>query len=307
VFGSPNLQHQSVLVQEFAIGPEFAVDTISKNGTMKIAAIWKYDKRPAHDNNHNNDNDDAAVPSSTLVYYATRLYSCDDNESGGDIGQILYDYLKDCLAALDIQWGITHSEVILTTSTNITTTTTTTSTGDDYRHYAPRLVEVNCRQHNMNFLPLTMGSIGYNIFDMLLAAYLGDDEQKQTTSSTTTVASEEDEEVEKLNWDSLPDIPMMMTTTTTRMNAAMIHLVNTKRGILRRVNEAALYEIQGMDSVWDLEVYHHFLEPGRMILPTVDIKTDAGWVQLLHPHRGTLERDYQRIIEELMPELFEVW
>jgi hypothetical protein len=53
-------------------------------------------------------------------------------------------------------------------------------------------------------------------------------------------------------------------------------------------------------------VYHHFLELGGEILPTVDIKTDAGWVQLLHPNKDILERDYQRIVEELMPILFEV-
>jgi hypothetical protein len=83
-------------------------------------------------------------------------------------------------------------------------------------------------------------------------------------------------------------------------------LVNSKKGILSHVNEAALYEIQGMDSVFDLEVYSQFLEPGREIVPTVDIKTDAGWVQLLHPNKDIFERDYHRIIEELMPVLFDV-
>jgi hypothetical protein len=262
VFGSPGKKHESVLLQEFAVGPEFAVDTVSKNGHMKIAAIWKYDKRPAN--------------GAPFVYYATRLYSteADDDDNPQNVGRILYDYLNDCLTALDIEWGITHSEVILTTDAN--------------GELAPRLVEVNCRQHNMHFLPLVMGGIGYNLFDMLLAAYLGGDAIREV-----------DDKEEKLDWDLLPDIP------TTRRNAAMIHLVNTQSGTLAQINEPALYEIQGMGSVWDLEVYRHFLEAGEEIRPTVDIKTDAGWVQLLHPDKETFEQDYQRIVE-LMPTLFEV-
>ena len=91
------------------------------------------------------------------------------------------------------------------------------------------------------------------------------------------------------------------------MNAAMVHLVNDKKGVLKRLNEQALYEIQGMDSVLDLEVYPDFLKPGVSIIePTVDIKTDAGWIQMLNPDREIFERDYRRIIE-LMPTLFEVW
>ncbi|KAL3917844.1 MAG: hypothetical protein SGILL_004520 [Bacillariaceae sp.] len=271
LFASQGKQHDSVLVQEFAVGQEFAIDTVSKNGKMKIAAIWQYDKRPAN--------------GAPFVYYATKLlYSAGDDcndDSSEMIGSIIYDYLDDCFKALDIQWGITHTEVILTNST---------ADGS----LSPRLIEVNCRQHNMNFLPLTMGGIGYNVLDMLLAAYLGNDNDDETA-----VGDADDHEHEKLDWDLLPDIP------ATRMNAAMIHLVNAKKGILTAINEAALYEIQGMESVYDLEVYGHFLEAGQPINPTIDIKTDAGWVQLIHPDPEVFERDYRRIVE-LMPTLFEV-
>ena len=103
----------------------------------------------------------------------------------------------------------------------------------------------------------------------------------------------------RLEWDLIPDIP------TTRMNAAMVHLVNSKDGTLIRVNDEALYEIEAMASVVDLEVYSEFLEVGRQIHPTVDIKSDAGWIQLVHPDPEVFETDFQRIIE-LMPTLFEV-
>jgi hypothetical protein len=139
-----------------------------------------------------------------------------------------------------------------------------------------------------------MNGIGYNCFDMLLAAYFNHENGALTVNDGDYYSSDE-----KLNWNLLPDIPKP------RMNAAMVHIVNDKNGILKSVNEAALYEIQAMESVWDLEVYQQFLEIGQKISPTIDIKTDAGWVQMVHPDREIFERDYQRIIE-LMPSLFEV-
>lgn len=264
IFGSPGQRHEAVLVQEFAPGQEFAIDTVSRDGKLKIVAIWKYDKRPAN--------------GAPFVYYATQLYDDSNDYSGQDpICPVLYDYLNNCLDALGVRWGITHSEVIVTPD-------------------GPRLVEVNCRQHNMDFLPLTMGGIGYNMYDVLLAAYFGPTgNDDATTTEDMLVHSDKD----RLEWDLIPDIP------TTRMNAAMVHLVNSKSGILKSVNDEALYEIQAMASVVDLEVYNRFLEVGTQIFPTIDIKSDAGWIQLVHPDSEIFEADYQRIIE-LMPTLFEV-
>jgi hypothetical protein len=64
-------------------------------------------------------------------------------------------------------------------------------------------------------------------------------------------------------------------------------------------------KIEAMVSVVDLEVYSEFLEAGRQIDRTVDIKSNAGWNQLVHPNPEVFETDFQRIIE-LMPTLFEV-
>ena len=129
---------------------------------------------------------------------------------------------------------------------------------------------------------------------MLLAAYFGRN-GNDVAAENVPINSDESH----LKWDLIPDIP------TTRMNAAMVHLVNSKDGTLRRVNDKALYEIEAMASVVDLEVYSEFLEVGRQIHPTVDIKSDAGWIQLVHPDPEVFETDFQRIIE-LMPTLFEV-
>jgi len=161
------------------------------------------------------------------------------------------------------------------------------------------LVEVNCRQHNMDFVPLTDNAIGYNLYDMLLAAYFGDDDDDNDCCSSFIDEAEINKDA-RVDWDLLPDYPSL------RMNAAMVHLVNDKRGFLMRLNEAALYEIQAMESVMDLEVFPDFLEAGVSVLePTVDIKSDAGWIQMLHPEKEVFQRDYDRIIE-LMPAIFEV-
>jgi len=293
VLGSPTEKHKSVLVQEYAVGQEYAVDTVSKDGKLKIAAVWKYDKRPqpptidqetleenrmaATDEILSSHDEIKQVHQSTRqVYYATKLYDDEEinDEDNVPLLPMIYKYLDDCLNSLGIRWGITHSELIITSE-------------------GPRLVEVNCRQHNMDFVPLTDNGIGYNLYDMLLAAYYGNNDDDFDIEPNLNIDA-------RVNWDLLPDYP------STRMNAAMVHLVNDKKGVLKRLNENALYEIQSMDSVLDLEVYPDFLEPGiSMIEPTIDIKSDAGWIQMLHPDPEIFQRDYQRIME-LMPTLFEI-
>jgi len=109
----------------------------------------------------------------------------------------------------------------------------------------------------MNFLHLTMGGIGYNSYDVLLAAYFGRN-GNDVAAENVPINSDKS----RLEWDLIPDIP------TTWMNAAMVHLVNSKDGTLRRVNDEALYEIEAMASVVDLEVYSEFLEVGRQIHPS---------------------------------------
>ena len=243
VFGSPRNTHDAVLVQEFAFGTEYALDTVSKDGQHKVAALWRYDKRPAN--------------GASFVYHATELIEANESE----IGTILCEYAMKALDVLGLKWGTTHTEVILTCD-------------------GPRLVEVNCRQHNMDFTPLTMACMGYNSLDMLLSSYIGDGHVGHD-----------------ITWDDYPTLPSI------RAHAAMVHLVNHATGKLVSVNGVALNEIQCLDSVLDMEVYPAFLEIGGMISPTVDIRSDAGWVQLVNDDAEVFHEDYQRILE-LMPTLF---
>ena len=64
-----------------------------------------------------------------------------------------------------MKWGLSHVEVILDSNHE-------EEGGEGVG--GPILVEVNCRQHNTDFVPLTSMSIGYNALNMLLAAYLRD-------------------------------------------------------------------------------------------------------------------------------------
>lgn len=252
VFGAASERHQAVLVQEFAAGTEYAVDVISKNGEHKVAALWRYDKRAAN--------------GAPFCYYATELVDA----TRSAVGSMVCDYAKECLTAVGIKWGISHNEIIVTPD-------------------GPRLVEVNCRQHNMDFAPITMACIGYNAFDMLLAAYLGGQPVHAYPPSG---------ESQRLDWDSLPDVPSL------RAHGAMVHLVNSVNGTLTEVKVQHLNEIQNMESVLEIEVYPDFLDVGGTIFPTVDIRSDAGWVQLINDDPSVFQRDYNRIVE-LMPHLFQ--
>lgn len=140
----------------------------------------------------------------------------------------------------------------------------------------------------MDFAPLTMACIGYNSLDMLLAAFLGGNEEDSYPPGTEDM---------RLDWDSLPDL------ATTRAYGAVVHLVNFQDGILLSVNEEAIAEIEEMESVFAMEIYPSFLEVGSPIIPTIDIRTDAGWVQIINDDREAFQRDYERIVE-LMPQLF---
>ena len=137
MFGTMHGKHQSVLVQEFAAGTEYAVDIVSKAGEHKVAALWRYDKRPAN--------------SAPFVYHAAEIIDADT-----EVGRAVCEYAMEALDALNVHWGMSHNEVIV----------------DDKG--SPRLVEVNCRHHNTDFAPLTTACMGYNALDMVLAAYLGD-------------------------------------------------------------------------------------------------------------------------------------
>jgi len=260
VFGSPtSSKHERVLLQEFASGVEYAVDVVCKDGERKVAALWRYDKRSAN--------------GAPFVYFGTELVSAAENEK--EVERAVCEYVFKALEALSVRWGISHVEVI----------------ADEVDgRIRVRLVEVNCRQHNTDFSPLTNACIGYGALDMVLAAHLGGDEHYNYPP---------DMERFRLNWDSVPTMPSI------RAKGAILHFVSYVEGKISRIRHDVLEEIEGLDSVMDMHIYPQFLEEGNEISKTVDIRSDTGWAHLMNDDEIEFRRDYDRIVE-LMKDMFVV-
>jgi ATP-grasp domain len=263
IFGSLNqTNHQSVLVQEYINGIEYAIDVVSKNGTHKIAAIWKYDKRP--NNSAKYDKRPNNTANASFCYYQTKLV---DSSTDPEHVQALCQAVIPTLDVLGVRWGISHSEFIMRSTDNI-----------------PVLIEVNCRQHNMDFCPIVMACIGYNALDMTLDALL--------------LSSTDEDNVDEVDYETrYPDEPIL------RAHGCMVHLVNYNKGILKNVHH--IQDIMDLESVLDMEIYESFQILGQGIEPTCDIRTDAGWVQLINPDEHRLQQDYATIVN-FMPTMFEV-
>lgn len=254
VFGSPTAaKHEQVLVQEFAQGVEYAVDVVCRDGDRKVAALWRYDKR--------------AVNGAPFVYFGTELISADREGVETDV----CSYVFLALEALGIRWGLSHVEVIAETS-------------QETGKIRIRLVEVNCRQHNTDFVPLTNACVGYNALDLTLAAYL--DAESSTRHSQALV------------WDSIPALP------STNACAAIVHFVSHVEGNISRIRFDVLDEINDLPSVMDVHIYPQFMEVGNPIQKTIDIRTDTGWAHLLNNDDEEFRRDYARLVE-LMEFMFE--
>jgi len=89
--------NETVVVQEQAIGTEFAVGTVSANGKHYLAHLIKYNKTSSHDRK-----------TQTVYDYVEFVpYSA---ESHGE----LFAYTQKALDALGICWGAAHNEIMLT-------------------------------------------------------------------------------------------------------------------------------------------------------------------------------------------------
>jgi hypothetical protein len=145
----------------------------------------------------------------------------------------------------------------------------------------------------MDFAPLAMLCVGYNALDMMVEAYLGapDDNEEGEGDGDGGAPSAAWE-------DRYPDVPQL------RAHGCMVHLVCYASGDLAGPPRH-LREMSELPTVVDWEVYDAFCAPGSRVGPTVDITTDAGWVQLAGDDPDEVERDYARIVE-WMPTMFDV-
>ncbi|CAK5018070.1 unnamed protein product [Aphanomyces euteiches] len=141
--GSTNqlgITNSAVLVQEYLVGTEYVVDTVSRHGVHKVVAIWEYEKGPANN--------------APFVYFVVRLM---DPSESPRVSAIV-NYILQVLDALHIAHGPAHAEVKWVVN-------------------EPCLVETGARCHGNNgtFIPTVDQCIGYNQVTATLDSYI--DEQ----------------------------------------------------------------------------------------------------------------------------------
>ena len=126
-----------ILVQELLVGTEYIVNTISRDGMHYISDVWRYDKIPIGGGLEGN------------AYNYMRLVTRMNAEE--------YDmckYALDVVEALDIKYGPTHGEYMLTS-------------------HGPVLIEVGARPMGTGFTASYMDQIlGHHITDISLDSYL---------------------------------------------------------------------------------------------------------------------------------------
>jgi hypothetical protein len=130
--------NEGVLVQEFLDGPEYVVDSVSKNGERKVACVWEYDKRAVNDAN--------------FVYFGMRCVSPEE-----PVFAVVVEYQAKILSALGIKNGPGHAEIKMT-------------------GHGPCLVEVGSRCHGGegSWRIVAKQCVGYTQDELYLAAYLDD-------------------------------------------------------------------------------------------------------------------------------------
>jgi len=112
--------NDAVALQEFLVGDEFIVDTVSKDGRHICVAIWSQGKRK------------------NLAWNPTGIITTENRllQPSGELQQALVDYVFKVLDAFDYKHGPCHTEVMMTSR-------------------GPILIEVNCRMHGVQG-PLAM-------------------------------------------------------------------------------------------------------------------------------------------------------
>lgn len=132
LFGTPNSE---VLLQEFARGTEFIVNTMSCRGRHMVTDIWRYDK--------------IAVGSKGNAYnYAALVRTPNETEKS------LAAYTLEVLDALGFEYGPSHTELMLTAR-------------------GPRLIETAARPMGGFFPPdLMRGIFGFDHAELSLACLL---------------------------------------------------------------------------------------------------------------------------------------
>lgn len=302
LLGTPGYANGSlsdaVLVQEFVVGTEYVVDTVSRDGEHKIVAVWKYDKRP--------------VNKAPFVYYSTEILQKDDVDVHVDddvfVAMVL-NYTTKVLDALDVKWGPCHLEVLL--SHHNASHNSTSHNSASYDSDIPVLqeadivlVEANVgRFHGQDFVKLCTAAYGYNAVDVTVDALLsGWDEwwQAQVGGPYKSGGGDGDgddgggdnegcsEKGAYSRWTSIPTCP-----PTPRCGARIVNLVSYRQGVM--LNPPA--HTAEMTSLPSIEKFKMNYEVGDYVEPTIDLSTMLGYALLIHPDHAVVDSDYATLTD----------
>lgn len=128
---------ETVVIQEQAVGTEFAIGTVSANGKHFLSHLIKYNKSSSRERK--------------TVFDHVEFVPFDE-EALGD----LFDYTKKSLDALGIRWGAAHSEIMLTKS-------------------GPRLIETGARMCGGPVVGFAREATGSSQADRLVEVYVDGD------------------------------------------------------------------------------------------------------------------------------------
>lgn len=132
---------ETVVVQEQAIGTEYAVGTVSANGKHYLAHLIKYNKTASSDRK--------------TVFDHVKFVPFNKNDHGE-----LFDYTQKALDALGIRWGAAHTEIMLTKQ-------------------GPRLIESGARMCGGPVVRFAREATGSSQADKLVEIYVDGDVQKE--------------------------------------------------------------------------------------------------------------------------------
>jgi hypothetical protein len=264
VFASLPLGEKRV-VQELASGVEHVVDLVSHEGEHKVAAVWRCDKRNVY--------------ASPFSIYATHLAHPHDSVEA----KMACEYAMAALDALDVKWGPTHANIMVDHNVDA-------EDNQDSKHCC-KLIDLKCRQHNIDSTVLTSKCIGYTALGMLLVSYMGD-----IPGLVPRLAVQKD--CGMIEWDDLPVYPK---TENIRGYGAVIHLVsNTKGSILEGCHRTDIIEIPSVQMV----CVNNFGDP-RSSHYHVNKRDDAGCIYMMHEDPMQFQKDYIRVLE-LLPDFIMV-
>lgn len=241
-----------------------------------MLAVWKYQKLPAN--------------GAPFVYQCTELVSSADPAVQG-----VSDYCVNVLEAQGLRWGPSHTEIRLTAD-------------------GPRLMEINARWHAQNFVPVVRRCLGVDAVTATMDSFF--DPGECVIYRATLLFHNVCELIGIIPdciilhihvyiiykyatvdaFDALPARPAPLSSSY----GMIVHLISRQEGIIKSIRH--LDEITSLPSVHVVEIPS---AEGDVLVKTVDIRTDAGYVLLMHEDPAVLQADYERILQ-LQDSLFEV-